>query len=357
VNDRLNDASEIRAMIVESATRLFSDHSTAKVLEAAKQGDWSRELWDAAARAQLPLISIAEEAGGAGGSLSDAAAVWRVAGRYTAPIPLTETAIAGWLLASAGHPIPEGPLTFAALNEGTAVFRDGHCEITDTLKRVPWARIARCIVVLARDNDGDLVVAVDPVQCSITPGRNLAGEPRDEVALDRVKAPALPAGAGADFTSLRLRAALSRALLTAGALEAALELSVRYAGERVQFGRKIGQFQAIQHELARFAGEVAAAVACALSAAGAIDRGSEDAPLAVAAAKIRTAQAAQEGSLIAHQVHGAIGVTGEYALHHATLRLWSWREEYGNEAWWAIELGRAMAARGADELWPRLTQD
>ena len=139
----------------------------------------------------------------------------------------------------------------------------------------------------------------------------------------------------------------------AGALETALELSVRYATERVQFGRKIGQFQAIQHELARFAGEVAAAVASALSAAGALERG-ENTLLAVASAKIRSANAAQEGALIAHQVHGAIGVTAGYALHHSTLRLWAWREEFGNEAHWAMELGRAIAGAGADRLWTTL---
>jgi len=71
----------------------------------------------------------------------------------------------------------------------------------------------------------------------------------------------------------------------------------------------------------------------------------------------RTAQAAHEGALIAHQVHGAIGVTDEYALHHATLRLWAWREEFGNEAAWAMELGRAICAAGAGRLWPTLTQD
>ena len=147
-----------------------------------------------------------------------------------------------------------------------------------------------------------------------------------------------------------------RSLQMAGALERALELAARYAGERVQFGRKIGQFQAIQQELARCAGEVAAAVAAALSAAGAVER-NQNAAFAVASAKIRTAQAAQEGAIIAHQVHGAIGVTDEYALHHATLRLFSWREEFGNEAAWSIELGRALCGAGADKLWPTLTAD
>jgi acyl-CoA dehydrogenase len=165
-----------------------------------------------------------------------------------------------------------------------------------------------------------------------------------------------PAGEGVNHSTLRERGALARALMMAGALERALELAVRYATERSQFGRKIGQFQAIQQELARFAGEVAAAVAAALSAAGAMERG-QNATFAVAAAKIRTAQAAHEGALIAHQVHGAIGVTDEYALHHSTLRLWAWREEFGNEAAWAMELGSAMCAAGADRLWPALAQD
>jgi alkylation response protein AidB-like acyl-CoA dehydrogenase len=154
--------------------------------------------------------------------------------------------------------------------------------------------------------------------------------------------------------ALKLRGALARALLMAGALEGALELAVRYAQERTQFGRRIGQFQAIQQELARFAGEVAAAVAAALSAAGTMERGG-DVTLAVASAKIRAAEAAREGALIAHQVHGAIGVTDEYPLHHATLRLWAWREEYGNEAEWAIALGGITQKRGADALWPALT--
>ena len=104
-----------------------------------------------------------------------------------------------------------------------------------------------------------------------------------------------PADPGVCHAALRLRGALARSLLMAGALERALELAVRYSTERTQFGRKIGQFQAIQQELARFAGEVAAAVAAALSAAGALERG-EDPLLAVASAKIRTAQAAHEGA-------------------------------------------------------------
>lgn len=361
MNDRLTEMSDVRAMLVESATRLFADQVDAKMLEAAKRDGWSAPLWKIVEAAQLPLVSIAEDAGGAGGSLSDLAAVVRVAGRYAAPIPLAETAIAGWMLASSGLKIPAGPLTLAPVHgEKITAQKDGaRWKLSGAMKRVPWARIAGHIVVLAAGPDGDIVACVDSAQCTITAGRNLAHEPRDDVVLDNVAVAAglaAPAASGVNHSTLRMRGALMRSLAMAGALERALELAVRYATERSQFGRKIGQFQAIQQELARFAGEVAAAVAAALSAAGALER-DENALLAVGAAKIRTAQAAHEGALIAHQVHGAIGVTDEYALHHSTLRLWAWREEFGNEAAWAMELGRAIAGGGAERLWPALTRD
>ncbi len=356
----MNDAGDVRTMLVEAATRLFADCVDAKMLDAAKRDGWSPALWRTVEDAQLPLVSIEEEAGGAGGTLSDLAAVLRIAGRFSAPIPLAETAIAGWMLASGGLAIPHGPLAFGPVHgETITATKHGNAwRLSGSLVRVPWARIAQHLILLARGPDGALVACVDPGQCRISAGRNLAHEPRDDVVLEEVAVAGnlVAAAPGIDAAALRLRGALARSLLIAGALERALELAVRYATERVQFGRKIGQFQAIQQELARFAGEVAAAVAAALSAAGALERG-DDALFAVASAKIRTAQAAHEGAMIAHQVHGAIGVTDEYALHHATLRLWAWREEFGNEAAWAAELGRAIAAAGSDRLWPLLTRD
>jgi acyl-CoA dehydrogenase len=56
-------------------------------------------------------------------------------------------------------------------------------------------------------------------------------------------------------------------------------------------------------------------------------------------------------------VHGAMGFTYEHTLHHATRRLWSWREEFGNETAWATRLGRIVATQGAERLWPFIAQD
>ncbi len=354
----MNAPNDVRLMLVESATRLFSDHVDQKTLEAAKRDGWSEKLWQTLEEAELPRVSVPEAAGGAGGTLSDLAAILRVAGRHAAPVPLAETAmLAGWMLAASGLPVPRGPLAAGPVrDESLRARRDGsRWTASGRLLRVPWARVAKRIVLLAQADGSGVVVSVDPARCEITPGLNLAREPRDDVVLENVVAEeAAPAGMAVTRSALGLRGALARALLMAGALERALELSVQYAQQRVQFGRKIGEFQAIQQELARFAGEVAAAVAAALSAAGVVERGG-DAALAVASAKIRVAEAAHEGALIAHQVHGAIGVTDEYALHHATLRLWAWREEFGNEAEWAMALGGILHKRGADQLWPALT--
>jgi acyl-CoA dehydrogenase len=162
---------------------------------------------------------------------------------------------------------------------------------------------------------------------------------------------------GLDAGALMLMGATVRAMQMAGALEAILDLAVAYANERVAFGRPIAKFQAVQHNLARLAGEVAAALAAAGSAADAMANAAmpdEAGFLEAASAKIRVGEAAGEGAAIAHQVLGAIGFTREHVLHRFTRRLWAWRDDFGNESQWAVKLGRLVAARGADGLWPML---
>ena len=74
----------------------------------------------------------------------------------------------------------------------------------------------------------------------------------------------------------------------------------------------------------------------------------------MAAAKIRCSEAVEVGTGIAHQVHGAIGFTDEHILHRFTLRLLSWRDEFGDETFWSLKLGELITAKGARELWPLL---
>ena len=159
--------------------------------------------------------------------------------------------------------------------------------------------------------------------------------------------------------SLLLMGAAVRAAQMAGALQSILDRSVAYAKERVAFERPIGGFQAVQHNLARLAGETAAALAAAGSAADAIasEPDFNDAVfLEVASAKIRVGEAAEAGAAIAHQVHGAIGFSREHVLHRYTQRLWAWRDDFGAESVWAARLGEAVARAGADALWPALAE-
>jgi acyl-CoA dehydrogenase len=139
---------------------------------------------------------------------------------------------------------------------------------------------------------------------------------------------------------------------SAGALHAALEKSIEYANSRVQFGKPLARLQAVQQSLAALASE-AAAVNVAGQAAAALEFG--DAKFEIAAAKIRANLAIGTGVAIAHLVHGAISFTQEYSLHHLTRRLMGWRNEFGNDAYWSVHLGREVALLGGQGLWHEMT--
>jgi hypothetical protein len=156
----------------------------------------------------------------------------------------------------------------------------------------------------------------------------------------------------ANVNDRELYMAMMLAAKMAGALSAALDLSVDYTRQRQQFGKPLASFQAIQQQLAVLAEEAAAAEMAAASAFRAADRG--NAWFEIACAKLRANQAARIGTGIAHQVHGAMGFTAEYRLQHLTRRLWAWGSECGNERYWSDLIGARIAARGAKNFWPDL---
>jgi acyl-CoA dehydrogenase len=148
--------------------------------------------------------------------------------------------------------------------------------------------------------------------------------------------------------------AFLRTAQAAGVLSACLEMCIRYAQERSQFGRELRKFQAIQHQIALLAEEAAAVSAASMAAAAALDRG--DGAFEVACAKLRANQAAGPGALIAHQIHGAIGITEEFGLHRFTRRLWAWRGEFGNDRHWSQWLGQHMLRCDEGSPWHILTR-
>jgi alkylation response protein AidB-like acyl-CoA dehydrogenase len=340
------------SIVAETAARIFADLADPQAINSAKDHAWKGPLWRALGESGLTLAWVPEHLGGAGAELADGFAILGVAGRYAAPIPLAETLLAGWLLALAGLAAPAGAMSVAPARPSDRITLNADGTLSGQARGVPFAHDAEYLVVLA----GSSIALVETVACRLNDAKSLASDPSNAVTFDRVRPVAVaPMPEGLGQTALMLMGCVVRSVQIAGALEAILDLSVRYANERIAFERPIAKFQAVQHNLARLAGEVSAAMTAAYSAADAIARADtfDDAIfLEATAAKIRSAEAAQEGAAIAHQVFGAIGFTSEHILHRYTLRMLSWRDDFGNESIWAEALGRKVAARGADEFWP-----
>ncbi len=343
MNTGMNDERELLRATVED---LLARNCTAERVAAASRDGWDAVLWQALEETGLTLVGSPEEAGGSGGDLIAAADIAVAAGAAAAPVPLAETLAAGMLLARAGAEIPAGPLTLTV-----ASGRDA------PLRRVPYGRLATTVAA-GSGPDGDwLAVIAHPDR--VTSGRNLAGEPRDEVEPGPAAGVREAPPGTADYARRLLR--LFRSLLIAGAAQRALELTVAYVNEREQFGRALARFPTVQQEIARMAGEVAlisAATQAAVAAEQAATGPDAEVLSAVLAAKAQASDNAGTVAAIAHQLHGAIGTTEEHRLRLTTTRLWSWRDEDGTAAECFAELGRAAldaARQQQGGLWPWLT--
>ncbi|MDR3528928.1 MAG: acyl-CoA dehydrogenase [Rhodopila sp.] len=341
-------------MLRETADRLFQAHCDTATQRSADQGTWPTGLWAAVEEAGLHRALVPESAGGFGVAVTDALSLLKVAGAHALPLPLAETMLASWLLAGAGLEIPDGPLTVGPVRDGeTAILTPagGGWRVSGTVTRVPWARDVDHMVVLALLAGQPWLALVGKESWSVETGENVAREPRDTVRLSGTVIAAAPAEVTA--SDLIAVGAAMRTQQIAGALTRLTEMTTQYAQDRVQFGRPIGKFQAVQQNLAVLAGQAAAAVAGADLAADAVANGVKVLP--IAAGKARAGEAAGIAAGIAHQVHGAIGFTFEHNLHFLTRRLWSWRDEFGKDSAWNRLLGRHMAQAGADRLWSEIT--
>lgn len=347
--------NQLRNDLIKTIDRVFDEHCGRPVRESAETGNWPAALWEALEVVGLTRSALPEDAGGSGLEFADAMLVLRRCAYHAAPVPLAETMLAGRLLASAGLAVPDGALTVAP------VVQSDRLEISESVSgltlsgiahRVPWGDSCAWVAVVAEHNGRPMIALISTEGCVGRTEKNLAGEPRTQLCFD-----AAPVHACAPLDDARARleneGALYRSVQMAGALERILEYSLQYANERVQFGRPIGKFQAVQHLLAVLAGQVAASSAAAdVAVEASSDKANE---FAVSVAKSRAGEAAGKGAEIAHQVHAAMGYTREHNLHYSTRRLWSWRDEFGNEFYWQTRLGRFVAANGPDALWPMLT--
>lgn len=355
--------TEVDELLIDSATNLFASTCTFDVVQRAEESGWAPDVWNAVAEAGFAWIGVDAEGGGSGGSLADACAVLRIAGAHAAPIPLAETGIlGGWLLADAGLALPDGPVTVIpgtandTLAAGLGV--GGSVQLSGWAHRVAWATKSDKIVALlqAEGADRGLVVAISPDQATIEESTNLAGEPRATLSFDGVtiQADNVAPATTATPERLRLRGALSRASLMAGALQAMSRLTVDYTEQRQQFGRPVGRFQAVQQHLVWGAQDAALTTMAAEVAARQATIDLDAAHFEIASAKIVADDSASTATRGSHQAHGAMGMTQEYALHHLSRRLWAWRHEWASPGEWPAYVGRITENGGPEGLYPRI---
>lgn len=299
-----------------------------------------RALWTALSELGLSRLTGAEENGGSGASWHEAASLVSSAAAAAVPAPLAENdLLAGWLLDSAGLRSDHSVRTTGRLENGKAV--------------VPWARCADSVVLLGEAGGGWEIAEIPIADVSVTPGANLAGEPRDVVSVPEGTArwhPA-PEGAGDEFM---LRGALARAAQICGALESVVDLCVSHATQRTQFGRALAKFQAVQHLVADIAAETAlarSATDAAVAQVSDLGWSDEAAALSVAVAKSCASHAVSIAVRNAHQVHGAIGTTFEHDLHRYTNPALSWRAEFGSAHTWDTVLARAAVRTKRNDVW------
>lgn len=304
-------------LVADAAHRLFGAHG-----ERLSPAFW-RELNETGLHQVLSL--------GGETAFHDAVSVLRAAGYHAVAAPIAEAVLAEWLAARAGWPTETGIATVS--------FEAGPFE------RTPWGRDAAALYTVASGR----ILRIETAGAKIDHGHNLAGEPRDRVSF-ATPAKLRRSEQAVDANEVFAVAALLRAAQMAGAMERSLELAIEHANTRVQFGKQIGKFQAIQQMLAQLASHAAAAAAAADLGADALAAG--DGELEAAIAKSRAGEAAGFAAEISHQVIGAMGFTLEHPLHRYTRRLWSWRDEYGNEAYWNARIGDAALRAGKSGAWP-----
>jgi acyl-CoA dehydrogenase len=313
-------------MFAEAIQEILQDQCTPAVVRAIEAGQTPRALWDAVAAAGFLELLAAEDDGGAGLTLGELFPILALLGRHAVPVPIGQSVLARALLAGRAA-IPSGMLTLApACRRGA----DGRlvCPL------VPFGVFADHVLA---DDGGDLLL-LPGASAERTPtgvhGSLVATltwpEGAETVRIAQAGAALAPFGA-----------ALHAALL-AGAMTRVFEMTLQYANERSQFGKSIGKFQAIQHQISVMAEHVAAAS----TAAEAAFQGSAAVPglLVSAIAKSRTSEATVLVASIAHAVHGAIGITEEYDLQQLTRRLHEWRIAHGSEAHWNEVIGRSVLA-------------
>lgn len=338
-----NAGTTVDPDLIEMIDAVFAAHRKQQTTTGTVDHD--PDLWSSLDELGLVRLTGSENHGGSGAGWAEAAELISAAARHGVRTSLAEhDLLACWLLEAIGQPADRALRTVCVLDEA------------GTAHAVPWARTAARIVAIFPDGDGHRVTDVDASGLTVTAATNLIGEPRDTVVADiaalRGDSHAVDAGS---VRQLRLKSALVRSIQVCAALDSALALSIEHTTSRVQFGRSLSKFQAIQHMVADIAAEAAlarAATEAALNTAIISEWTAPNLEFSVAVARSCAGHAASVVVRNAHQAHGAIGTTAEHRLHQYTRAALAWRSEFGSVAHWDDVVTRGAAAAGAAGLWP-----
>lgn len=330
--------------LVDMMNAVFADYRDTHPPTTTIQRD--PDLWRHLDELGLVRLTGPEQHGGSGASWYEAAELLAAAAHHGVRIPLAEhDLLACWLLETSGIPTDDAVRTVCVLdNRGTAT-------------EVPWAASADRIVVVWRAEGGHHVADVATEQLAIAPGANLIGEPRDTVTAEPATLHGAPVTL-ALLTRLRLKAALVRSIQVSAALDRILQLCIEHVSARVQFGRPLSKFQAVQNLISDIAAEAAlarAATEAALHAAVVGEWSTPDLNFLVAVARSCAGHATSVVVRNAHQVHGAIGTTGEHRLHEFTRAALAWRSEFGSVRFWDERVTDAALYASAGGLWGLIT--
>ncbi|MBW2421270.1 MAG: acyl-CoA/acyl-ACP dehydrogenase [Deltaproteobacteria bacterium] len=288
-------------------------------------------------------VAASEEAGGIGGDVMTAAVLAQEAGRGVLPGPFQSSLVAAIALDRSGDPELSGELlpqliggktrvTLAVEEPGglygpdavvaEAVSGEGGWLLSGSKILVPDANEAAALLVAARTPEGLglLHVPADAQGVTINRMHRMDAQSCAEVVLEDVKVGAEALLGGADRAEALLREVYEiwTVLMAAdllGSAEASLELTKQYAGERVQFGKPIGAFQAVSHRLSNTLVDLEIGRSLLYGACLALDEKRDNAAALVSAAKAWTSDAAVSAAETAMQIHGGVGFTWEYDVH------------------------------------------
>lgn len=332
--------TEEQETVGKVARQLFEARATPEHLTELESGEtrYDAALWGELASSDLLGIALPESVGGSGGGFIELGVLLAEVGWSVAPVPVYPTLLLGAdTIARHGDSetqqrylpgVVDGTLILtAALAEvgnsnpaaprSTTARRDGDDWLIDGAKKlVPAAQLANAIVVSAAADDGAglFIVDTDAPGVEISPVDTTNGEPHADVAFANASAHRLGGVDDGDVVgALYTRALVGLCAIQIGVAERALRIAASYTGEREQFGRPIGSFQAVQQRMADAFIDIQAIRWTAWHAAWLVAE-SRPADREAAIAKFWAAEAGARVVATAQQVHGGMGIDITYPV-------------------------------------------